>query len=278
MPMKMLGLIGAAVGATLLVTQAFAADAAAVRTMMEKSGLVAQYQDLGSQIHDAILESPPPSMSPGLASLMATIVGNTMDGKKLLDRVQTELAGALSADDVKTMDAFFDSDLGSRLVKAETAGATPAVQDEINADAKALVAEARKDPQRADVFDRIDKMLSSSELSAHSSESLLRAMAVAMVDSGPTAADPDRPAQVNARVDAMHGALVKQAQTMMIATAERVYRDFSTAEMETYASFLKTTPSQIMYAAVSAVMDSFYTETGKRIGEEFAAAVRQQKT
>ena len=277
--MKLLRVIGAAaIGVTMLAAHALAADAGAVRTMMEKSGLVAQYENLGSQIHDAILKSPPPNMSPGLVSLMATIVGHTMDGKKLLAEVQSELVPVLSADDVKAMDAFFDSALGARIVKAETAGSTPAVQDEIDANAKALVAEARKNPRRMAVFDRIAKMLNTAELSAHSSESLMRAMAVAMAESGPMAPDPSRLAKVNARIDAMHGALVKQAHTMMLATAERVYRGFSTAEMETYANFLKTTPSQAMYAAVSAVMDRFYTETGKRIGEELVAAFRQQKT
>ena len=277
--MKLLKVIGAAViGLTVLATQAFAADAAGVRTMMEKSGLVAQYTDLGAQVRDGLLKSPPPMLPAGVVSLMATIVGNTMDGRKLLDQVQTVLAASLSADDVAAMDSFFDSDLGTRLVKAEIAGDAPAVQDEIGANAEALVAEAKKDPQRAAVFERIDQMLNTSELSARSSESLLRAMAVAMAENGPTPPDPDRFAQADARITAMHGALVTQARAMMLASAERVYRGFSTAEVETYAKFLETGPAQIMYAAFSGIMGTFYAETGKRIGEELAAAVRQQKT
>ncbi len=277
--MKFFRPIGAAlVGVVVLATPAFAADAAAVRTMMAKSGLVAQYQDLGTQIREGILQSPPPMLQPGTVSLMATIVGNTMDGKALLDQLQTVLAASLSADDVKAMDGFFDSDLGARIVKAEIAGAALSVQDEINAHSDALVAEARKDPQRAAVFERIDKLLSTSELSARSSESLLRAMAIAMAEGGPTPPDPDALAQANRRIDAMHGALVTQIRTMMLATAERIYRDFSTAEMETYAEFLGSPPSQVMYAAFSRVMDGFYVKTGKRIGEELAAAMRQQKT
>ena len=145
--MKMLRLIGAAViGATVLATQALAADAAAVRTMMEKSGLVTQYQDLGDAMRAGMLKSPPPMLPAGVAALMATIVGNTMDGKKLLDEVQSVLAASLSANDVAAMDAFFDSDLGARIVKAEIAGSALSVQDEINANAKGLTAEARKDP------------------------------------------------------------------------------------------------------------------------------------
>ena len=128
------------------------------------------------------------------------------------------------------------------------------------------------------MFERIDSILSTSELSARSSESLMRAMSLAMAEAGPTPPDPARLAQANAQIDAMHGALVKRAHAMMLATAERIYRDFSTAEMETYATFLVTDPSQIMYAAVSGVMATFYAETGTRIGQELAAAVRQQKT
>ncbi len=191
---------------------------------------------------------------------MATIVGNTMDGKKLLDEVQTILDRV--AEDIKAMDAFFDSDLGSRIVKAEIAGAAPAVQDEIDANAKALVAEARKEPRRAAVFERIDKMLNTRSSRRDSTEPAARDV-MAMADSQSMPPDPARLAQADARIDAMHGALVQQARIMMLATAERVYRGFSTAEMETYANFLQTTPSQIMYAAISAVMDSFYAETGK---------------
>jgi hypothetical protein len=99
-----------------------------------------------------------------------------------------------------------------------------------------------------------------------------------MAEAGPTPPDPARLAEANAQIDAMHGALVKQAHAMMLASAERIYRDFSTAEMKSYADFLVTDPSQVMYAAVSAVMARFYAETGTRIGEELAAAVRQQKT
>ncbi len=277
--MKRLRLIGAAlVGVVVFATQALAADTAAVRTMMEKSGLVAQYQDLGAQIRQGILQSPPPMFSQGTVSLLATIVGNTMDGNKLLDQVQTVLAASLSADDLKAMDTFFDSDLGSRIVKAEIAGAAPAVQNEINANAEALIAKANKDPQRAAVFERIDNLLKTSELSARSSQSLLRAMAIAMAESGPMPPDPAKLAETNQRIDAMHGALVKQIRSMMLATAERIYRDIPTAEMETYANFLGSPPSEVMYAAFSGVMDRFYVETGKRIGEELAAAMRQQKT
>ncbi len=277
--MKRLRLIGAAVvGVILLVPQAFAADAAAVRTMMEKSGLVAQYQDLGEQMRQGVLNSPPPQFSSGTVSLLATIVGNTMDGSKLLDKLQTVLAASLSADDVKAMNAFFDSDLGARIVKAEIAGGTLKVQNEISANAQALVAEARKDPERVAVFMHIDKMLNTSELSTRSSESLLRAMAVAMAENGPTPPDPGKLAEANQHIDAMHGALLKQIRTMMLATAERIYRDFSTAEMKTYAEFLGSPPSQVMYAAFSSVMDGFYVETGTRVGQELAAAMRQQKT
>ncbi len=276
--MKFARSIGAAlVAVAMLATQALAADASAVRTMMEKSGLVAQYQDLGEQMRAGMLKSPPPQLPSGIAALMATIVGNTMDGGKLLDQLQTVLAASLSADDLRAMNAFFDSDLGARIVKAEIAGAALSVQDEIEANTGALVAEARRDPERAAVFGRIDRMLSTTELSARSSESLLRAMAVAMIESGPMAADPGRVAQANAQIDAMHGRLVEQIRGAVLATAERIYRGFSTAEMETYADFLGTPPAQIMYAAFSGVLDGFYAETGKRIGEELAAAMRQQK-
>ncbi len=274
--LKAIGVVLA--GVVLMVPPAFAADAAAVRTTMEKSGLVAQYVDLGAQIRDGLLRSPPPTLPPGTVSLMATIVGNTMDGKKLLDDVQTVLAASLSDDEVTAMDAFFDSDLGSRIVKAEIAGAALSVQDEIGANVQALIAAAHEDPERAAVFERIDKMLNSSELSARSSESLLKAMSMAMAESGPMPPDPDKLAQVDQRIDAMHDALVKQAHTMILATAQRLYCDFSTAEMERYTGFLATDPSQIMYAAVSGVIDGFYAETGKRIGAELAAAIRQQKT
>ena len=184
--MRLLGTIGAAlVGVTLLATQALAADAGAVRTMMEKSGFVAQYSDLGEQMRQGIIKSPPPMLPPGFAALVATIVGNTMDGKKLLDDVQTVLAASLSDKDVATLDGFFDSDLGQRIVKAEIAAASLAVQEEINANAQDLVAKARKEPERVAVFDRIDKMLHTAELSARSSESLLRAMVVAMTAANP---------------------------------------------------------------------------------------------
>ena len=277
--MKRFTPIGAAlVGVILLVPPAFAADGAAVRTMMEKSGLVAQYQDLGTQMREGVLASPPPTLSPGVVSLLATIVGKTMDGNKVLDQLQTVLAASLTADEVTAMDTFFDSDLGARIVKAEIAGAAPSVQNDINANVDALAAKARKDPARAAVFDRIDSMLKTSELSARSSQSLMRAMTIAMAESGPIAPDPERLATVNQRIDAMYGPLVKQIRTVVLATAERIYSGFSTAEMEAYAKFLGSPPSRVMYAAFSGVMDRFYVETGKRIGQELAAAMRQQKT
>lgn len=277
--MTLLRMIAATVlGLVVAVPSAFAADAAAVRAMMEKSGLVAQYSDLGTQMHDALIKSPPPGLKPGLASLMATIVGNTMDGKQVLDQVQTILAGSLSADDLKAMDTFFVSDLGSRIVKAEIAGSAPAAQDHVDQNAQQLLAQARGDPQRVALFEDIDRKLKSSELSARASQSLLRALSMAMAESGPVPPDPKRIAAANAHIDAMHGALVREAQLAMIASAEWTYRSFSTAEMKTYAAFLESDPSQIMYAAVSAVMDGFYAKTGKRIGEELAAAVKQQRT
>ena len=246
--------------------------------MLEKSGFVAQYAGLGEQMRQGMIESPPPMLPPGVVTLMATIVGNTMDGGKLLEEVQTVLAASLSDKDVAALDAFFETELGMRIVKAEVAGSALPVQQKISAEAETLAAEARKDPERIAVFDRIDKMLHSAELSARSSESLLRAMSIAMAESGPMPPDPDKLAEADARIAAMHGTFVAQARTMIVAAAQYVYRDFSTAEMKRYADFLETDPSQVMYAAFSGVMDTFYAETGKRIGEEMAAALRQQKT
>ncbi len=64
--MRLLRVIGATiVGVTLLAAHAMAAvDAAAVRTMMEKSGLVAQYGDLGASSATRLLKSPPPNCRP----------------------------------------------------------------------------------------------------------------------------------------------------------------------------------------------------------------------
>ncbi len=277
--MRPLRMIAAAlVGVTVLATQALAADPAAVRTMLEKSGFVAQYTDLGEQMRQGMINSPPPMLPPGVATLMASIVGNTMDGKKLLDEVQTVLAASLSDEDVAALSAFFDSDLGSRIVKAEVASSTLSAQEEISAKTDALVAEVRKDPERLAVFNRIDTMLHTAELSARSSESMLRAMAMAMAEASPMPPQPGQMAQADARIKAMHAAFVAQARTMVLAAAQYGYRDLSTAEMKRYADFLETDPSLVMYAAFSGVMDTFYAETGKRIGEELAAAVRQRKT
>lgn len=277
--MRLVRVIGAALaGAVLLATQALAADTVAVRTMMQKSGIVAQYQDLGEQMRAGMLKSPPPMLAPDVASMMATIVGNTMDGGQLLDQVQKVLADSLSDDDVTAMNRFFDSDLGGRIVKAEIAAAAPARQDEITAKAQELLATAQKDPDRLAVIERIDKTLHTSELSARATESLIRAMSNAMAEAGPAAPDPHKLAEANARIDAMHGSLVRQMHDVVVATAESVYQEFSTAEMKTYADFLESDPSQIMYATFNGIMKRFYAETGRKIGEELAAAVRQQKT
>lgn len=271
--------IGAAlVAIAVLTTQALAADPAAVRTMLEKSGFVAQYSDLGEQMRQGMIDSPPPMLPPGVAALMATIVGNTMDGNKLLDEVENVLAASLSDEDVAALDAFFDSDFGARIVRAEVAGSSLAAQKEVSGRIEALVAEAKKAPERIAIFERIDKVLRTSELSARASESLLRAMATAMAEASPMPPEPDKLAEADARIAAMHDSLVAQASTMIVASAQYVYRDFSAAEMRRYADFLETASSQVMYAAFSGVMDTFYAETGKRIGKEFAAAVRQQKT
>ena len=253
----------------MLATQALAADAAAVRTMLEKSGFVAQYADLGEQMRQGMIESPPPMLPPGVVTLMATIVGNTMDGGKLLDEVQTVLAASLSDKDVRRSTPS-SSPSSARASSRRRSPAPPCpVQQKISAKAETLAAEARKDPERVAVFDRIDKMLHSAELSARSSESLLRAMAVAMAESGPMPPDPGKLAEANARIDGdarrLGGA---GAHHDRWPAAQRVYRDFSTAEMKRYAEFLETDPSQVMYAAFSGVMDTFYAETGKRIGEE----------
>src|SRR5687767_5346416 len=97
----------------LLGAPAAAAQDSPVRAMMEQSGMVEQFADLGQTMSLGILQAGQqhPTMPPDAAEALADMAAHQFDGQRFLQKVETVLADTLSAAEIEVVDDFYASEL-----------------------------------------------------------------------------------------------------------------------------------------------------------------------
>ena len=258
-----------------------ASDAAAgdlaVRTMMEVSGMVEQYADLGEQWRAEMLQigATRADIPKDVTAELAEICGRVMEGQRFLDELEAALADSLAPDEIAAMTAFYQTDLGQRIRAAEVAavkreGAAPS-------DSAAQIEELKRDPARNELFRRMDAALFASDISASMALSLMHAVASGLLEGQDRPPTPEAREALEARLNAMHESISDQVRDQVIATFVDTYRDVPIDDLRVYTEFLESEEARANYAAFQAAVDELLAERGAEIGRELAAFMKQKR-
>jgi hypothetical protein len=265
--------------ALIMPVSAAGAEDSPVREMMEVSGMVEQFSDLGENFRAGAMQSAGQSGLPtDLVDGLADIVVRHMDGEAFLQELEAGLELTLSADEAEAITAFYRSPLGERVKEAEVANSTSEALAEMEARRAEMRAVLDEDPTRLALATSIDEILLSSEMSATMAAAVARAMLVGAVEAAPAPVDQNALAAVEQKLTELHGQLVAGMRERLLTSFAFVYRELSNEELASYVEFLKTDPARAAYAAVYEVTGNFMSEQAELVGREFGTLIRQKKT
>ena len=182
------------------------------------------------------------------------------------------LAANLDAPTVKKVDAFLESDLGRRMVAADTATATleePKIEKIMNGDIT-----VPSTPQRDALLDKL-------ELASHSIESTVQiflsmGQAVAIgtaVGSGRDRASIAESARKSG--EASRPDLEQSMRKPLRRYLAYSYRDLSDADLKRLLSFLESPPGQRYVSASIASLGAGFDAMGRRCGEQLGESLRE---
>jgi hypothetical protein len=266
--------------ATLLCAPAHAAEQSAVREMMVEAAIVAQFEDFGERFRSQLLRTAPAQSDiPGeFVGEFAEIGGRVMNGERFLDDLEVALAELLTAEEVSAISEFYHTPLGRKVGQAETAGARVEAEAEMEAQRTEILARLKENPERLALARRADEVLLMSELTATMTTSMMRALVVGGLQSGPRGADADTVAMVEQQVAALHAPLVERFREDVLLFFGWIYRDLSGEELAAYVDFLESEVARSVYAGFFVAVSDLMNVRAGRIGEEFAAVMEQKRT
>jgi hypothetical protein len=251
-----------------------------VREMMEESGMVEQFGDLGEQSADGARQAAgqQAGLPPDFVDALADAAAQAFEGARFLADLEAGLAENLTAAEIAAMTAFYRSPLGQRIRAAEVAASTKEVRAEIAANAAALRAELDTQPERHAIFERMDKALLATEMSATMVRTMMYGMLLGMLEKQGQPIERERLDMVERQIEGAEAMIVTQLRQEVQASFVRGYRDVTIADLEAYAGFVETETARAVYAAIYATTDEIFVMRSRELGQGLAAAMRQKRT
>ena len=228
---------------------AFAADPAAVQSLLELSGLPVQVQALPDMVKAEIREHPDMA-GDNLRMILAKADAEVLPAT-IMDKVSAEVAGALSDKQVNALLSWYRSDLGRRITAAEKQGASQQAFQEMTAREDALLA----NDKRRQAAMRVDKIVSGTD----SALALREDTAVAVAGALRQAASPDKPvdkAQLRADFDAHKDEIRAGIEKQVLRNFIYTYRNIDDAGLAQYEEFLKAPAAKAFNAATRTGLNS----------------------
>ena len=182
------------------------------------------------------------------------------------------LAANLDAPTVKKVDAFLESDLGRRMVAADTATATldePKIEKIMNGEIT-----APSTPERDALFDKLEQASRSTESTVQIFLSMGQAVAIGTaVGSGrdrATVAESARKSGEASRAD-----LEQSMRAPLRRYLAYSYRDMSDADLKHMLAFLESPPGKRYVSAYVASLGAGFDAMGRRCGEQLGESLRE---
>jgi hypothetical protein len=182
------------------------------------------------------------------------------------------LAANLDPPTVKKVDAFLESDLGRRMVAADTATATleePKIDKIMNGEIS-----APSTPQRDALFDKLESASHSTESTVQIFLSMGQAVAIGTaVGSGRDKASVTESARKSG--ESTRTELEQSMREPLRRYLAYSYRDLSDADLKHLLTFLESPPGKRYVSAYIASLGAGFDAMGRRCGEQLGESLRE---
>ena len=208
---------------------------------------------------------------------LGDIVGEAMDGQRLLGEIESSLTETLAPEEAAALTAFYETELGARIREAEIAGSASAVGPDAQQRLATARAEIASDPERSHLYRRIDDAIFASELSTTIVMGLIEAVGIGVLQRQEHGAGADMLAALEAELSALREDLLPDMREGIMAVNALTYKDIPIGDLRKYVTFLETEAARANYAAIFEAWAGIMESRGREIGAQFAEVFKQKR-
>lgn len=194
---------------------------------------------------------------------------------KLRSAFATRMTGKLAAEHALAVEDFYRSELGQRLVTAETAATTPAAQQEMMDSAQALMQQLLEDPNRQAALDRINRSVKLEEMAVNLALNVSRALLIGLATTD-TAATRMSLEDIIRAIDEQKPQIEVETGAMTQLSLAFAYRNLDVADLDGYAEFLETPAGASYSDAVMKSLDAVMSEASLAFGRALSSDMNKQ--
>jgi hypothetical protein len=234
--------------ADLCMTAEKKADPGSVETLMVKSGLSKQLEQVAPMMQDGMAQQNqgPNALSPEKMTELSGLAAKAFDAKVLREKVQKHIQANMSEADVQAALSWLRSPLGEKITKLEEEASTPAAYAEMQKMADKLTGNSG----RVELARRLDNAVKATETGVAVALNTQTAM-IAALTSG--TAPEERPTMndIEKEVAKSKGQIRSAVEQSTILSFLYAYRSLSDAEIGKYIDFASSASGK-RYHAVTA--------------------------
>lgn len=266
----------AVISAVLFGTSAALAEVprTAVREVLERSGVIEQVKndDARTQTlfeeHMGEMAKKVPS---GDLSRFDGILETFVDETLVLDDLELWLAGELSEDDLKALNAFYMSSLGQRIVSAESVAATAEAWDRIYGSFDVLENRANRNSARRSLLKRLDEALRATEIEASRSVAFL----VGIVNGLAQGVEMDTWGTFEDGFSRIRTHFFPEFRKDQLIAMTYIYGPITDDEIREYVEFLESSAGNRFYFTIAVLRRGYYRYGGEALSDKIAKFARE---
>ena len=204
--------------------------------LMALSGLQKQVAEFPGMVRLGVehaREQGTPIPSAEFHEVMSSIDG-AFQPSEILTAIGIQAKGSISESEARDLLAWYESDIGMQITKAEEAASTPAAYQEMIRNARALLS----DRTRVEIAKKLDDLLNATDMAMQLQEDAGTAVFIAVSK----IMNPEQPVQLDAfksHIREQEEQIRKNVHLLVIVSYVYSYKDVEIASLEKYVDFNK---------------------------------------
>ncbi len=242
-------------------------DPRSVQTLMNKSGLDKQLEQIAPMVQSGITRANQQSkaLSPEALNALGGMAARAFDAKALKEKVRKHIQANLSGTDIQAALAWLGSPLGEKITKLEEDASTPAAYAEMQKTAGKLARNAG----RIDLAGKLDNAVKATETGVAVALNIQTALFAALTSAAP----PDkRPSMEDIEKEVMKskGQIRSAVEQDTLLTFLYTYRSLSDAEINKYIDFAESASGKKYHAVLAGGANAAMTDAARILGSLIA--------
>jgi hypothetical protein len=255
------------------------ADQELVRTLMQKSGLNKQIDQIPLMMQAGIAQAdqnqPSRKMTPEEMSDLNRMVAEAFDAKAMNASVQKHIRSNLAKNDIRAALAWLSSPLGEKITRLEEDASTPAAYTEMQAMADTLT----KNTARAAQLKKLDTAVKATESGVRVALNIQMSLLTAMSSVLPKDKRPSA-GEIKDQVNKNGAQMRSTAEQETLLSFLYAYRTLTDAEIDQYIAFAESKSGKKYHAATSKGVSDAMVQASRTLGSMLGKSMKKapQKT